>query len=139
MGLARQSIPPSHPSVWRAHHSASPDGSEAPNPSNTCPRPSPIASQGSLPPAADTAWLGADLPPIPVRLMRATARPTRLALLIEPTIFGGAPAPPTGHPLVGPQHVALSRAPSGADYVTIKTAAAYYPYGRLQPEDAYVG
>jgi hypothetical protein len=67
---------------------------------------------------------GADAAPSRVRLLRTTARPTRLALLGALTILVGACGTnyrPAADP---PQHVAPSPWPSAADYATIKTAVA---------------
>ena len=103
-----------HPTLARAHHSSR------------------VKGRYRQPPAR--LRLGPDFLAIRVRLMRATATPTRLAALVAVTILGGA-CGTTYTPAGRPQHVALSPWPSAADYGTIKTALAVRDDALLHQRD----
>jgi hypothetical protein len=107
-----------HPTLARSSHSLS------------------IRPRHPQPPAPPARLaLRTDVPPIRVRLMRATASPTRLALLVAVTILGAACGTSYRLSAGRPQHVALSSWPSAADYGTIKTALAVRDDALLHQRD----
>jgi hypothetical protein len=94
-----------------------------------------MAGRAVQPAAPALLALGADVPPIRVRLMRSAARPTRLTLLVAVTILVGACGTTYRPPAGRPQHVALSPWPSAANYGTIKTALAVRDDALLHQRD----